>query len=299
MKDTNDNFNFEEYLEQNEGIFQKFIRWLNAKLDKFFKITILGIKIKWVITVLTIITSLIAIIEFFEKDTGEIIEEIYQQAKSDVTETHKYITMVQLPDSLENTKEVQQLRALQNNILKYHIAYSASITDINAFETNVKHAIKNDSLNKNAVEYIEQSQFILKRAIELGNLSSSINDEFLNAAILFTLGNDLNALSSVSTNEIIKVRIGQKNFVKKLIEIDNQLKLKPKNLYYNIEIMIELFTSKEFRNIYKFIQRSHIGYINAINVRLLNIKNEALMRSSNNKHIQIKTTEKIHSLINR
>ena len=102
------------------------------------------------ITIISAIISGVALWKQFNtKDSGEIIEMIYQEVKTNIAESQRQIAMVQLPDSLENSKEVLQIRSLQNDILQFHIMYSNIATGIKLFEKEISTAEEQDSLRKN------------------------------------------------------------------------------------------------------------------------------------------------------
>lgn len=280
-KEENENFNFDKYIEENEGAISKFTKWFCEKLNTFLKFKIVGIKLQSIVTFITIIGVVISGValwkQFNTKDSGEIIEMIYQEAKTNIAEIQRQIAIVQLPDSLENSKEVLQIRSLQNDILKFHIMYSNIATGIKLFEKEISTAEEQDTLRKNLKEYIKRSVYIFKDLLVLNDIKSkTINNNLLSFAINNAI--DTIAIHSISLNSLESSLNQQEIFKNKLIKFVNTMNTR-KDAEWNFNLIRNFIKSEDLQNNYEAIKQTNLVFLNATNVRLLNIKNEAIKRA--------------------
>lgn len=278
MENNKDFFNSDNYIETNEGMFQKFTKWIKEKFQVLLQATILGIKIQWILAFFTVITSTIAIIEFFEKDAGDIIEELYQLEKSNVTETYKHITMVQLPDSIESKEEVQELRLLQNEIYKHKIASSSLFNQIRSCNWNTT-----DNNEQKAI--IKRIRYISYNIIILLKLNNAIYDRFVTFVEQRTHANDSLTMLSINLNCLEELPKNQSLFNKKLEECNIKL-YQIKDPDQALDLLCDLYASKELSALFESCRETHLLMLNTINIRLLDIKKEALEKNISNIHSQ-------------
>ena len=279
-KVQNENFNFDKYIEENEGKISKFIRWFREKFNTFLKFKIVGIKLQSIVAFITIISVIISGValwkQFNTKDSGEIIEMIYQEVKTNIAESQRQIAMVQLPDSLENSKEVLQIRSLQNDILKFHIMYSNITTSIKQFENEIS-IVEQDTLRKNSKEYLERGCYILKDLVVLGDINNEIISN-IKSFVVNTAVTDTIITPYSITNKLLFCHNQQKRFINKLETIYKDIDIK-KGIEWNLILIRKLIKSEELRNNYDAIKNIHMAYINATNIHLLNIMNETIKRA--------------------
>ena len=109
METKNSNFISEEYQKKSEGFFLKVIRLIKKHIT---------------IALLTLMVTGIGLyVQCTTTDAGKIIERLHQEAILNAKETKQLITNVDLPDSIENTKQVVNMRECQNKIQTFNLLY--------------------------------------------------------------------------------------------------------------------------------------------------------------------------------
>lgn len=276
-------FNFDEYQKKHEGLFQKFSRWLGKHLKALCTVGALGV----------IIAGIGVYKQFATTDAGKIIELIYQDAKDDIAETKQFLTYVQLPDSLEETTEVQRLRLFQNEIYSFSLLYLSVVKEPHYHKSNKK----NNEIN----EYKQLAGAWMQNLLVLGNKNEEIIDECIGITNYFVDKEDSLALMSINLFTMAEVLHVVEDFDKLLSETSNNMKIKIKKNDVNgsIDILKKLLSDKRLYNCYKSLHSNNLMFLNAVNIRLLNIKNKEI----ENKHGRFKKIEKtdvfIPSFLNR
>ena len=253
MEQKNDNFNYDEYVKKHEGFFQRIKTWLGKHLKAIFTVG-----------ALTLIATIISVYkQCTTSDAGKIIDGIYLEAKNDMVEYRQLMTNIQLPDSIENTQEVQILREYQNKIFTYNLIFSSLMN----FPLNTLDIT--DSKQQKG-EYIDHwlNNFVL-----LNNWGVSINEDSKDLVLYFTATNDSLALKSINILTLTDVGLKQD-------ELNNHINIFV-NSYKNTKSISKKY--KAFKRFiidgmivetYKAHQKSHIMFLNAVNIRLNNIKNQ-------------------------
>lgn len=281
MENNNENYDFEKHMHEDEGVVIVFFRKVRETISTM-------LKLKWVKLGVAVIGVILAVVGLMKKDVGEIIEEIYIEAKSDVYQTQKSIALVQLPDSLENTEEVRRIRVLQNNILAYHIALSSQIKNFQNFEKGI--CFDDDSINKNYLEYLKKCYNTLGSVQALFTRPVAITNEAKIFFLTVSAKNDSTISSSVGVNNMAISHYHQERFKAKLVTVRkvineiniNSIKARrfgeSKIVKSVVEVLTDLLKSDELRNACEHTRMLHMEYLNATNLRLLNIKNESLKK---------------------
>lgn len=283
MEKKTQNFDFNNYIKENEGIFAKITKWFREIFHKLFKL-------QWIAILISLTGVIISAIQLTKRDAGDIIEEIYQQTLTDVSYTEKYIAMVQLPDSLENLEEAEKLRDLQNDILKHKLASYSLFKEIRSYNWGVSNTAEQKEL-------LTKSTITADYIILLTNLHKNINDRFTDLAEHWAYANDSLTMYSISLDELKKANINAEKFNQKQKECIAQLQKysKKKNREsYALDVISVLYSSNELFNLFVSLSDVHLNMLNTINIRLLNIQNKATINLNPKSN-----TDKLDNLIGK
>ncbi len=291
-KTANENgvFDFEQYQKKNEGYIQKFFYWLNDHLKGLKK----NIK---AISILGIISVIIAGIECYkvwtEDNAGAVIERLYQESNTNVATMQNMIKVVQLPDSLENTEEVQRLRLHQNRILQYGILCNSFLENINSYNKN-RFSVKDKTSQEDL--YSEVS-WLLETLIYMTNFRLEVNTEFTSIAMDWFLESDTLPLYVIGLSNMQSINNVDNSFLNVMRETHQEY-LGIGNMAERINIVADMLLSDDLVQFCKTANRKHVLFLNAINVRLLDIKNkemEKISRISKNNNSQTVLQEYLRS----
>ena len=297
MKNKKDNFNLDLYIEENEGLIQKFTKSKLYNLcSKFFKFKLINIAIGHVLAIAAIIIGAWELyIQSNTSDSGATIERIYQEIKTDITELQKQIKMVELPDSLENTREVQELRLLQNKILKYLYVHSSVFTHIknNEVTTNylkLKNNLHNDKkIDKEIVaRYVENIEDLKESTKNICHLQQEIIKDIRSSIVYFKVKKDSTTLCTIYMSELRSILDYQNRYDTLLSSKNKDLeeiskKINKHNIIScvmeSLKIAQSTYTCEEFQDLYNSFRHFNTKFLYVINIRLLNIKNEAIKKT--------------------
>lgn len=276
MDNNNGNFNYEDYQKKHEGILQRIWRKLDKLkwLKRIFTLAFLGI----------LIAAIGVVKQFYTTDAGKVIEELYQDAKDDIAETRQNLTYVQLPDSLEETSEVQKLRLFQNRVYSFNLLYISIVKEPHYYRSKKK------SSNNQNKEYVQLASSWIQNLKFLGNRSNEIVEEGMEIIKYFTDKEDSLAIRSINLFTIAEVLHFQEDFNDLLSETSDKMsiKIKEKDINGSIDVVRELLSDKKLYNCYKSLHRNHLMLLNAVNIRLINIKNKEIEK----KHGRFKKSVK-------
>lgn len=249
-------FNFEEYQKKNEGLFQKFWKWLKSKWKLGVIIGVVGVGLSFIQVYKACTTS----------DAGKVIEKLYAENKAAIEEAQQLQKDVVLSDTLENLPEVKFLRQLQIDIIRCENFVSFSIYSPNQIDSLFKWG----KMGRDSICY-----FISGQLLSLMNLYKDIHER--SSKITAQAKIDLDTLSITSNNLYFLTQSAISNlFTQSSKEYFEQLK---DNKYLSDEIIDNLklfFASKELYNFISLRSKMHLNYMLLINQRLLFIKKRSL-----------------------